>query len=100
MQLQSKGSDELGRFTVSMPGHCGTCDTDQDVTILYNTASLKKGLHPIDPAFTVVAHRGKPPHSLGLTCGCYGKFHRQIAHIRNKTVSKGKKKYQEAPTPH
>jgi hypothetical protein len=28
------------------------------------------------------------PRVIGITCGCYGKFHRQVAHIEDKMKSR------------
>lgn len=31
---------------------------------------------------------GVPMNFLGISCGCYAKFHRQVAHIKTKRASK------------
>lgn len=84
LQFTSQGSDELGKFTVLIPGHCASCDADTDVVIKYAVQSLgvhlrKRGIDPQTPSL-VLKRKGE----IGVTCGCYGKFHRQVAHIGRK----------------
>jgi hypothetical protein len=47
------------------------------------TITLPTGLKP---GPTLIAFDGKKPvNILGITCGCYAKFHRQVAHIQGRS---------------
>lgn len=88
MKITSEGGDELGKFTIQVPGHCGTCDTYQDMVVTYNTISLTRGLRARKiEAFlpSSIYRKGK---SIGVTCGCYARFQRQVAHIERKRSGK------------
>ena len=84
LQFTTTGSDSLGNFTVLIPGYCASCDNPTDVVIKYAAMRLGTNLRDrgIDPQSTsLVLNRKK---EIGVTCGCYAKFHRQVAHISDK----------------
>jgi hypothetical protein len=84
LRLTCEGEDNLGKFTVLIPGHCGACGQDTDTSILYKGA-LKMRLKEkgIEPNSLILFDQNKLRH-IGVTCGCYAKLQRQIAHISNK----------------
>jgi hypothetical protein len=88
MQITTNGRDDLGAFTVLLPGHCASCDTDTDVVLKYpNRQELARALEQrgIEFNFTkthVILHKSK--REIGVTCGCYAKWQRQVAHISRK----------------
>lgn len=89
LTLRALGSDELGSFQVYIPSVCGVCNTSQEVVLKYTPQSLRAGLDSIEVEKTILKKHTKP---VGLTCGCYAKFHRQVAHIRNRQQAKSAKK--------
>lgn len=103
MRITSEGRDDFGVLKVVMPERCEVCATDQDVVVVYDTASIKRTfkLFKIDLEKTIIGdqqgNRFTRIRKIGVTCGCYSKFHRQVAHIKDKMVTKGKKRYEEEP---
>lgn len=77
------GIDDFGMFWtfIAPPRHkgirCENCESNQAVAITYNPELV---FDDIDVARTILR---TPNGVLGITCGCYSKFHRQIAHIRD-----------------
>lgn len=97
MQLTGNGSDNLGNFAVLMPGHCGVCNEDTDVVLRYHStqaiAALKKliGKDPKEvPSLIITVN--KKIAQIGVTCGCYAKFHRQVAHISRGRESRASRR--------
>lgn len=97
LQFTATGRDDLGSFAVLVPGHCHACSKDTDVIVRYHasqvTNNLKKKLAIKDlklaPSLILLVN-GKIAE-IGVTCGCYAKFHRQVAHISDtrKSVKSG-----------
>jgi len=58
---------------------CGSCGADVELAIKYfkKTFSLP---NKIEIGKTIL---GDVRSKLGINCGCYGKFHRQVAHIQD-----------------
>jgi hypothetical protein len=83
LRIVTSGSDDLGKFHLQMPGFCSACQTPVDACVDYRDASLRKGLGDIKREDTILKSL-----RVGVTCGCYAKFHRQVAHIRDKQQSK------------
>lgn len=85
MQLTASGSDSLGNWEARIPGWCPRCNDGVEVSIHYNSAAavnkaLKAlGINPVTPSLLL-----KKERELGLTCGCYATFQRQVAHIGQK----------------
>jgi hypothetical protein len=86
----AQGQDSLAEFLIhqSTPNLqlvCCACKEDTQLALSYSdkkvggiTAGLTvRGIKP--PYNTLVVKT--PTFPIGLTCGCYAKFHRQIAHI-------------------
>ena len=80
LTISSGGKDDLGAFKVYTPGICPICKEEVGAIVSYNTVSLKRGLKDIDRSKTLL--RDEP--ACEVNCGCYAKFHRQVAHIRDK----------------
>lgn len=65
---------------------CENCHTHTNVIIRIKKVNLPAG---IQPATSLIAYMPKPQtldeivplQYLGITCGCYARFHRQICHI-------------------
>jgi hypothetical protein len=82
MQIIASGSDSIGNFEVQIPGFCPKCNENVEVSVHYKSAAaVNRALRArgIDP--NAVSLILKVPRDLGVTCGCYAAFHRQIAHI-------------------
>lgn len=84
IHIAGGGADGLAPFGVMLPGHCASCDTDTDVVLKYHapkvTRALKERLDLTDlslmPSLIL-----KPKQEIGITCGCYASFQRQVAHV-------------------
>lgn len=71
-----EGDFEAGRTD------CDACGENTGVTIKIKKITLPEG---IKPGKTLIAFKGPKAHKvIGISCGCYAKFHRQIAHIEDK----------------
>lgn len=97
IQFTASGKDDLATFAVLVPGHCKACNKDTDVILRYHSsqliASLKKKLNLEDvklvPSLLILVN-GKVSE-IGVTCGCYAKFQRQVAYISRQRESKTKR---------
>lgn len=70
---RAKGEDAFGKFRIT-GGPCEVCRSPQQVlNVCYWDLSLPNG---IDPAKTIFKDY------IGINCGCYAKFHRQVTHIQ------------------
>jgi hypothetical protein len=74
--VKTHGEDSFGQFWIK-PGWCSKCDLNCEVTIQYKPNKLILP-HGIEVQKTILARDSRV---LGLDCGCYAKFHRQVAHI-------------------
>ena len=77
--MKEHGQDAFGDFTIQ-PGWCGVCDFNCSTTVQYKVNKnfgLPKGIQ-IEKTILKMQCR-----KVGLDCGCYGKLHRQIAHIED-----------------
>lgn len=75
------------------PFKCQACDKPCNTVIRYSNAKTT-GIGPRlraylrSPNFTLEKSILRHPNEvLGVDCGCYGRFQRQIAHIRAKVAS-------------
>lgn len=72
-----QGKDDFGPF-VATGGLCEVCGEVPNVCIRYNFAPrLPDGIELKDTIF-------KDREHIGILCGCYAKFHRQVAHIEDR----------------
>lgn len=62
---------------------CHACGGAVGVLIKVSKITLPEG---IKPGKTLIAYRDeKKAHGqIGVTCGCYARFHRQVAHIQGR----------------
>lgn len=67
----------------SMTHSCGACDGNFRGLIRITKINLPEG---IKPGKTLIAYGkdAKPHKYLGIQCGCYARFHRQIVHIQTR----------------
>lgn len=80
-----QGEDAFGKFKIT-GGPCMVCDyTDPQLTVLYNNPEgvhflegLPKGVNTADTILRDV------DNAIGINCGCYAKFHRQVTHIADR----------------
>jgi hypothetical protein len=82
-----RGSDDVGRFVISG----GTCIHCRKNTICVKYAPKSASLanwNIVTPESTIIRDWS---NRLGIPCGCYAKFHRQITHIFEKTEHKHRK---------
>ena len=75
-------NDAFGRFTCG-EGRCAACGrVGLSIRYVRGTFELPQG---IDVGKTILR---VPTNRLGIGCGDYGKFHRQVTHISHKMRSK------------
>lgn len=84
LKFIAEGGDGLASFEIHIPGYCNACSHQTDVSLRYHAPQLKaslakKNIDPKTPSLIVVVN--KKFAEIGVTCGCYAKFHRQLAHI-------------------
>lgn len=82
-----RGEDDLGRFTITA-GHCVNC-SKSGVCVKYGPKSFSLANFNIADVQNTILRDTK--NRIGITCGCYAKFHRQITHIFEKTEHKHRK---------
>lgn len=75
------GKDDLGRF-VLVGAQCVNC-REHGVCVKYAPKSFSVANFNIDKLEYTILKDTR--NRLGVTCGCYAKFHRQITHIYEKT---------------
>lgn len=75
------GEDKFGKFTLSMAHgmSCDCCGASTSVRVRYDqqTIRLPDGIEATDTILRTPSHMG-----IGIVCGCYAKFHRQVTHIQ------------------
>ena len=74
-----EGRDAFGPFNLE-EGFCDSCEMNNDLNVRWygkNALQLPAG---IDVESTILKH---PHRKVGINCGCYGKLHRQVAHIHD-----------------
>jgi hypothetical protein len=80
------GEDRFGKFRVT-GGPCNACDYPHpQLCVQYENPEgvhFLKGLHDIgiDTQATILVD---VDNALGINCGDYAKFHRQVAHIQDR----------------
>jgi hypothetical protein len=74
------GSDAFGKFTFATAFDCGVCMRPNVRTIAYHKGKLDFG-DGIEVRKTILR---TPETRIGINCGCYGKLHRQVAHITHR----------------
>lgn len=79
-----RGEDALGRFIVGA-GKCINCSTTC-ICVKYAPASFSLANFNIADVGNTLLKDTK--NRVGITCGCYGKFHRQVTHIFEKTEAR------------
>lgn len=67
-------------------GVCWTCNKKPVHLLHIKEITLPEG---IKPSSRLIAFQDEKRHIewIGLSCGCYARFHRQIAHILNRRVN-------------
>jgi hypothetical protein len=83
IRITTKGEDSFAPFEVFVPGNCYTCGEDVNIAAFYKASDVRKSLTAlgIKPSKSLVL---KGPYAIGVTCGCYAKWHRQLAHISDR----------------
>jgi len=76
-------TDDFGRFNLR-PGVCIRCGAPSEFTIKYVPKNFKLP-NEIDVKRTILK---SSDNRIGIGCGCYAKFHRQIAHIVDRQTLK------------
>lgn len=79
-----RGTDDVGRFVIS----AGTCIHCHKHTVCVKYAPKSASVanwNLIGPQATMIRDW---KNRIGIPCGCYAKFHRQITHIFEKTENK------------
>lgn len=79
-----RGSDDVGRFVISH-GVCTGCHKHTACVKYAPKSASLANWNIVSVESTLLKDWSK---RLGITCGCYAKFHRQITHIFEKTESK------------
>jgi hypothetical protein len=62
---------------------CHACGGEVGVIVRIQSISLPEGIRP---GRTMIAFKDEKDHhkQLGIECGCYARFHRQVAHIQGR----------------
>lgn len=77
------GKDDFGHFVIDS-GNCCYCHRiGLNLKYLSGTFKLPNGEYPVEVTTTIL---NEVRNSIGITCGCYAKFHRQVAHIKDNLV--------------
>lgn len=81
------GRDDFGRFVIT-GGPCSNCGKDgPNYAIKYAPKSFELP-DGVEIERTILK---TTDHYLGLNCGCYAKFHRQVAHIVTARAARAKR---------
>ena len=88
IKISAEGSDSFASFLTWLPGHCYTCGEDVDVVVFYKASEVRKALNALSLKLTKSLVL-KAPFTIGVTCGCYAKWHRQLAHISDRRRASG-----------
>ena len=82
--------DSYGKGDVVL-GNCVSCgEKDQLVVIYRGDLNLPEGIKQDDSKLIIKAlDEWKGRYGVGFTCGCYAKFHRQVAHIEDRMKRRG-----------
>lgn len=95
MQIIGRGEDALGKFTIAMPGFCNICAEEKSrlqsrnprVDAVAQYDRKPKVYKQIRPEATILnlgtLEKPRLTRQIGITCGCYGKLHRQYAHMED-----------------
>lgn len=95
MRIRRRGVDALGAFTTTQ-GTCGVCHKNKVIVVRYDepkwhelaykmlTWSDLREYTILGRAYTYIRAKG----SVGVTCGCYSKLHRQLTHIADNIARK------------
>jgi len=82
------GDDSFGHYNMYKARRitdptCVACDAPREALIQYTPLSPKHARLPagIEVEATILKAEG---NYIGVTCGCYAKLHRQVAHIVDK----------------
>jgi hypothetical protein len=80
------GQDKFGKFRIEGGQECPVCRTEEQWCITYtSTAKIEDYAKRAPGLILKRADRlDRTPilwRRIGITCGCYGKLHRQVAHI-------------------
>jgi hypothetical protein len=78
------GEDKFGKFTLDLriaEAFCDCCGHSTSVRVRYDvqTIRLPDGIKTSDTILHTPSHMG-----IGIVCGCYAKFHRQVTHIQER----------------
>lgn len=72
------GKDSFGQFG-TCTARCSVCEEPNHIVLQYiGDLKLPPGI-AVEATILEEKDRG-----IGITCGCYAKFHRQVAHIEDK----------------
>lgn len=85
------GEDAFGKFVIGETYNCEVCNRPNVLVIRYNKDSLDLG-EGIEVGKTILK---EATTRIGINCGCYGKLHRQVAHIRHKKEERSGSKRQD-----
>lgn len=88
--MQAQVSDGIIEGVISIvekPPTCPICEKDTWV-ILVKKITLPDGITP-SKRLIIFKDDHKEYPSIGIGCGCYAKFHRQIAHIQSRMKERG-----------
>ena len=91
------GQDDFGLFACVL-GTCPKCNVASQLVVTYNVHPnmtedqryhLPEGVETDTPSLIMrwSPTDDNPPH-IGFTCGCYARFHRQVAHIKKGVDSR------------
>jgi hypothetical protein len=79
------GHDKIGKFIMNdnrMPNKCGICREDA-ICLRYTSSGLHISSYIREAPSFLMRNRNKWIRTIGITCGCYAKVHRQMVHIES-----------------
>lgn len=95
VRIMAQGQDNLAPFKASLTGYCNTCRLPIEVSVKYDKAPLERSLVAlgIDPrSKSIILKLKGNAYEIGVTCGCYAKWHRQVAYISKKKESRASRR--------
>jgi hypothetical protein len=82
-----RGADDVGKFVMTA-GICKACGRHTACVKYAPKSASLTNWNIVSPEHTIIRDWS---NRLGITCGCYAKFQRQIVHIFEKTEQKARR---------
>jgi hypothetical protein len=93
MRASLHGEDKFGKFKI-VPGECKVCDEFAICVHYKETPRVSDYVKQARSFVLRIKNRGGKPQlhrRVGISCGCYAKAHRQVAHISGVNPQTGER---------